>query len=504
MTPYLGEAIGTLLLVLLGDGVVANVLLTKSKGNNTGWIVITAGWALAVTIAVFAVNAISGAHLNPAVTIAAAVLGKFAWADVPGYIAAQMIGAFVGAVLVWLAYLPHWALTDDADTKLGVFCTAPAVRHPVSNLVTEAIGTAVLVLGAADRADAGEPRPQLGLRQRASRRCSSACMVWAIGLSLGGPTGYAINPARDLGPRIAHCDAADRRQGRCRTGATPGFRSSARSSAASLGALVYQRPVERVMKYILALDQGTTSSRAIVFDHARRPWSRSRRRSSGRSSRSPAGSSTTRRRSGPRNRAWRRRRSSGAARRRDRRRRDRHHQPARDDGGLGSRDRPADRQRDRLAGPPHGAASATGCGREGSAAMIRRKTGLVIDAYFSGTKLQWMLTHVPGARAGPAPASWRSAPSTRGSSGSSPAARQHVTDPSNASRTMLFNIQTGEWDDELLKLFGVPRSMLPEVRSSSEVYGECQPVRRADSRSPASRATSRRRSSARRARRPAW
>ena len=143
MHPVLGEVVGTLLLLVLGDGVVANVLLNKSKGQHAGWIVITTGWAMAVTVAVFAVNAISGAHLNPAVTIGMAAIGKFAWADVPAYIAAQVAGAFIGAVLVWLAYLPHWALTTDGDAKLGVFCTAPAVRQPVSNFVTEVIATAV-------------------------------------------------------------------------------------------------------------------------------------------------------------------------------------------------------------------------------------------------------------------------------------------------------------------------------------------------------------------------
>ena len=135
MSPYLAEAVGTALLVLFGDGVVANVLLSRSKGQNGGWIVITAGWAFAVTFAVYAVNAASGAHLNPAVTIAMAALGKFAWTRVPGYIAAQMAGAFLGGALVWLAYLPHWRLTEDQGAKLGVFSTGPAVRQPLANLL---------------------------------------------------------------------------------------------------------------------------------------------------------------------------------------------------------------------------------------------------------------------------------------------------------------------------------------------------------------------------------
>src|SRR6476469_7101526 len=142
MQTLLAEAIGTMILVLLGDGVVANVLLQRSKGQNSGWIVITTGWGVAVAIAVYAVGRISGAHLNPAVTIALATIGSFSWAQVPGYIAAQMIGAFLGAILVWLAYLPHWGETADAGAKLGVFCTGPAIRHGVGNILSEVIGTA--------------------------------------------------------------------------------------------------------------------------------------------------------------------------------------------------------------------------------------------------------------------------------------------------------------------------------------------------------------------------
>lgn len=202
MSPYLAEFIGTALLVLLGDGVVANVVLARSKGFNSGWIVITTGWGLAVALAVYTVGTISGAHLNPALTLALAATGKFATSKVAGYLVAQFAGAFVGAVLVWLAYLPHWAATEDRASKLGVFCTAPGIRHSASNLICEAIGTAVLVFGAlaipssTNLTDSGWATgfgPLLvGL------------LVFAIGLSLGGPTGYAINPARDLGPRLAH------------------------------------------------------------------------------------------------------------------------------------------------------------------------------------------------------------------------------------------------------------------------------------------------------------
>src|ERR671912_208703 len=136
MNPYIAEAVGTMILILLGDGVVANVLLARSKGQNSGWIVITVGWGVAVTIAVYSVGRISGAHLNPAVTIALATIGSFPWGNVAGYVAAQTVGAFLGAVLVWLAYLPHWPLTEDSGTKLAVFCTGPAVRQPAANFVT--------------------------------------------------------------------------------------------------------------------------------------------------------------------------------------------------------------------------------------------------------------------------------------------------------------------------------------------------------------------------------
>lgn len=203
MSTFLAEVLGTLILILLGDGVVANVVLGKTKGNNSGWIVITAGWAFAVTIAVYCTNSISGAHLNPAVTLAMACIGKFDWALVPAYIAAQLIGAFLGAVCVWLSYLPHWKETPDAGSKLATFCTAPAIRHPVSNLICEIIGTAMLVVGLLAILTPENLVPNTGWDKGFSPALVGI-LVWAIGLSLGGPTGYAINPARDLGPRIAH------------------------------------------------------------------------------------------------------------------------------------------------------------------------------------------------------------------------------------------------------------------------------------------------------------
>ena len=203
MSPFLAEVLGTMLLIILGDGVVANVVLNRTKGQNSGWIVITAGWAFGVTVAVYAVGTFSGAHLNPAVTIGLASIGKFAWASVPAYIAAQMLGAFVGAGVVWLAYFPHWNETQDPAAKLAVFCTGPAIRNPMSNLITEVIGTAVLVLGVLAILTPKNLNPDYGWNVGLGPALVGV-IVWAIGLSLGGPTGYAINPARDLGPRLAH------------------------------------------------------------------------------------------------------------------------------------------------------------------------------------------------------------------------------------------------------------------------------------------------------------
>jgi glycerol uptake facilitator protein len=210
MQSLLAEVIGTMILVLLGDGVVANVVLNKSKGNNSGWIVITAGWGIAVAMAVYAVGRISGAHLNPAVTIALATIGSFPWAQVPGFIAAQMLGAILGAVLVWLMYLPHWAATPDKGSKLAVFCTAPAIRSTGANMIGEIIGTAVLLFGILAIAANAQTLSKPGdvdlsfVFSRGLQPLLVGVLVFGIGLSLGGPTGYAINPARDLGPRLAH------------------------------------------------------------------------------------------------------------------------------------------------------------------------------------------------------------------------------------------------------------------------------------------------------------
>ena len=203
MNALVAELFGTTILIVLGDGVVANVILQRTKGYNSGWIVITSGWALAVTIAVYSVNSISGAHLNPAVTIALASIGTFPWARVPGYIAAQIAGWFLGAVLVWLQYLPHWSATPDADTKLAVFSTMPAIRRPDANLIAEIIGGFLLVLALLAVLSPGNFVPGSDLA-KGFGPILVGLIVAAIGLSLGGPTGYAINPARDLGPRIAH------------------------------------------------------------------------------------------------------------------------------------------------------------------------------------------------------------------------------------------------------------------------------------------------------------
>jgi glycerol uptake facilitator protein len=203
MSPLLAEVFGTAILVVLGDGVVANVVLRQTKGHNAGWIVITAGWAFGVTIAVYAVNSISGAHLNPAVSIALASIGTFPWARVPGYIAAQVAGGFLGGLLVWLAYLPHWKATPEPESKLAVFCTGPAIRQTGPNLLSEVIGTFILVLAILAVLSPGNFVPGSDLAKGIGPVLVGV-IVMAIGLSLGGTTGYAINPARDLGPRLAH------------------------------------------------------------------------------------------------------------------------------------------------------------------------------------------------------------------------------------------------------------------------------------------------------------
>jgi glycerol uptake facilitator protein len=203
MSPILAELFGTAILVVLGDGVVANVVLRQTKGHNAGWIVITAGWAFGVTIAVYAVNSISGAHLNPAVSIALASIGTFPWARVPGYIAAQVAGGFLGGLLVWLAYLPHWKATPEPESKLAVFCTGPAIRQTGPNLLSEVIGTFILVLAILAVLSPGNFVPGSDLAKGIGPVLVGV-IVMAIGLSLGGTTGYAINPARDLGPRLAH------------------------------------------------------------------------------------------------------------------------------------------------------------------------------------------------------------------------------------------------------------------------------------------------------------
>ena len=198
MSPFIGEFIGTALLILLGSGVVANVLLTNTKGQNSGWIVITLGWAMAVFIGVYASTKLGGSgHLNPAITIALAAFGDFDTSLLTAYIAAQFGGAIVGAIIAWLAYKQHFDATADADLKMAVFCNSPAIRHTGYNLITEIIGTFVLTFGALAMS---KPVSSLGTLDA----LPVGLLVLGIGLSLGGPTGYAINPARDLGPRIAH------------------------------------------------------------------------------------------------------------------------------------------------------------------------------------------------------------------------------------------------------------------------------------------------------------
>jgi len=217
MSPYIAEIIGTAILILLGNGVVANVLLTESKGKDSGWIVITWGWGIAVFVAVFVVGQFSGAHINPAVTVGLAGAGLFDWAQVPFYILSQLLGAAIGALLVWLAYKEHFAKTEDSNSKLAVHSTIPAIRNYSNNVMTEAIGTIVLVFGVFYLVEPGFISSngevlktitlngqEIGFGLGSLSALPVGLLVLGIGLSLGGPTGYAINPARDLGPRIMH------------------------------------------------------------------------------------------------------------------------------------------------------------------------------------------------------------------------------------------------------------------------------------------------------------
>jgi glycerol uptake facilitator protein len=207
MNIVVAEAVGIAILIILGCGCVANVLLSKAKGSigalssGSGWLVIAWGWGFGVTFGVYAVAWASGAHINPAVTLALAILGKTPWSQVPLYFAGQFLGAFIGAVVVWLAYLPHWEATEDPGLKLAVFSTGPGIRNLPANMLCEAIGTAMLVIGILALLDpnAVKATPIGGLTPLVI-----GFLVTAIGISLGGPTGFAINPARDLGPRIAH------------------------------------------------------------------------------------------------------------------------------------------------------------------------------------------------------------------------------------------------------------------------------------------------------------
>lgn len=202
MTPFLAELLGTALITLLGCGTVANVVLKKTKGADSGWIVIVFGWGMAVFSGVSLAAPYSGAHLNPAVSVGLAMAGKFAWAEVPLFVVAQLIGAFAGAIVCWIAYRDHFAATEDGGAKLAVFATGPAIRNPLSNFLTEVVGTFVLVLVVLYFAPAELNGQPIGLGAVGS--LPVALLVVGLGIALGGPTGYAINPARDLGPRLAH------------------------------------------------------------------------------------------------------------------------------------------------------------------------------------------------------------------------------------------------------------------------------------------------------------
>lgn len=204
MSDFTAELIGTMFVILLGNGVVANVILKGTKGNNAGWMVITTGWALAVFVGVVIAGPFSGAHLNPAVTIGLALIGKFSWAKVFSYMTAQFLGAMIGSFLVWIVYIDHFRFTEDQDTLLAVFSTSPAIKNLLFNLLSEIVGTFVLVFVVFyfTGAEISTSKTPIGLGSLGA--LPVAFLVWAIGLSLGGTTGYAINPVRDLGPRIVH------------------------------------------------------------------------------------------------------------------------------------------------------------------------------------------------------------------------------------------------------------------------------------------------------------
>jgi glycerol uptake facilitator protein len=204
MTEFSAELIGTMFVIMLGTGVVANVILKNTKGNNSGWMVITTGWALAVFVGVVVSGPYSGAHLNPAVTLALAIAGKFPWAKVVTFIVAQLLGSMVGAFLTWIVYRDHFDITEEPETQLAVFSTTPALRNRIFNLLSEVIGTFTLifVIFYVTGAELGPDKTPVGLGSLGA--LPVAFLVWAIGLSLGGTTGYAINPARDLGPRLMH------------------------------------------------------------------------------------------------------------------------------------------------------------------------------------------------------------------------------------------------------------------------------------------------------------
>lgn len=207
MTPFIAEILGTMVMILLGNGVVANVVLKDTKGNNSGWMVITTAWAFAVFVGVTIAGPVSGAHLNPIVTLGLAFIGKFSWDLVPTYILGEMIGAMLGAFLVWLSHKDHFAATEDEGAKLACFSTGPAIKNNFSNIISEAIASFVLIfsifyIAGPSLKIASDANATIGLGTIGA--LPVAILVWAIGLSLGGTTGYAINPARDLGPRIIH------------------------------------------------------------------------------------------------------------------------------------------------------------------------------------------------------------------------------------------------------------------------------------------------------------
>ncbi len=461
-----------------------------TKGNDSGWIVIATGWGLAVALAVYCVGRISGAHINPAVSVGLWAIGELDAALLPTYIGAQMLGAFLGAVVVWLTYRPHWSATFDQAAKLGVFCTAPEIPgRRGANFITEVVGAAVLVFGVLAIAANASELSGGGIDLSAVFATGInpllvGFLVWGIGLGLGGPTGYAINPARDLGPRIAHAVLPIPGKGGSdwglRVGTDPGSVDRGHPRRAGLpGPRLVSGPQPDELHP--RPGPGAPPPAAPSCSSAGEPRLPPPRKSSRSSTPSPGHvEHTIRRRSGAPNspRAQAAIRKAGAE--------------ASDLEAIGiANQRETVVLWERDSGKPVANAivwqsriTAPLCEQlkeKGHEDLFCARTGLVLDPYFSGTKIAHLLDehdlHARAARGEILAGTIDSFLLWRLTGG-----KVHATDASNASRTLLFDIHKLDWDDELLEILRVPRAMLPEVRDSSGDFGHTEesPVRSAD------------------------